>query len=97
MKNLSDKDNRFKRINVKKISSIKSIIDKPFKEIEFISQTANSFTNVSKLSKEKAKTEVKIVIKNKGKNLIFKLKDKRYIDRKVLGSLKNKDISTLIK
>ena len=97
MKNLSEDNNRFKKINVKKIVSLKELINKPiFKEIQFRSENLDFFKNLSDLSKEKAQTEVKIVIKDNGNNLIFKLKDKRHIDRKSLRSLKIKGISTLI-
>jgi len=95
-KNLSEGNNRFKKINVKKIVSLKELINKPIKKIKFTSENLDSFKNLSNLSKEKAQTDVKIVIKNNANNLIFKLRDKRYVDRKTLGSLNNKDISTLI-
>ena len=96
VKNLSDKENRFKRINVKKIALLKEIINKPIKEIQFKSENIKFFKSLFNLSKTNAQTEVKLVIKDNGKNLIFKLKDKRYIDRKTLESLDDKDISSLI-
>ena len=96
MRNLSEDSNRFKKINVRKIVSLKELINKPIKEIQFKSENLDSFKNLSDLSKEKAQTEVKIVIKDNSNNLIFKLKDKRYIDRKSLRSLKIKGISALI-
>ena len=96
MRNLSEDSNRFKKINVRKIVSLKELINKPIKEIQFRSENLDSFKNLSDLSKEKAQTEVKIVIKDNSNNLIFKLKDKRYIDRKTLESLDDKDISSLI-
>ena len=96
VKNLPDKENRFKRINVKKIALLKEIINKPIKEIQFKSENIKFFKSLFNLSKTNAQTEVKLVIKDNGKNLIFKLKDKRYIDRKTLESLDDKDISSLI-
>ena len=96
VKNLSDEENRFKRINVKKIVSLKELINKPIKAIQFRSENIDSLKSLSNLSKEKTQTEVKIVIKDNTNNLIFKLKDKRHIERKTLESLKNKDISTII-
>ena len=41
-------------------------------------------------------TEVKISIKNKDKNYVFKLKNKRSVDRKSLNLLKKHDISSVI-
>ena len=96
VKNFSDKDNRFKRINVKKIAQLKELINKPIKEIQFKSENIKFFKSLFNLPKTNAQTEVKLVIKDNGKNLIFKLKDKRYIDRKTLESLDDNDISSLI-
>ena len=96
VKNLSDEENRFKRINVKKIALLKELINKPIKEIQFKSENIKFFKSIFNLSKTNAQTEVKLVIKDNGKNLIFKLKDKRYIDRKTLESLNDKAISSLI-
>jgi DNA polymerase-3 subunit alpha len=96
VKNLSDEENRFKRINVKKIALLKELINKPIKEIQFKSENIKFFKSIFNLSKTNAQTEVKLVIKDNGKNLIFKLKDKRYIDRKTLESMNDKAISSLI-
>ena len=96
VKNLSDEENRFKRINVKKIALLKELINKPIKEIQFKSENIKFFKSIFNLSKTNAQTEVKLVIKDNGKNLIFKLKDKRNIDRKTLEPLNDKAISWLI-
>ena len=45
---------------------------------------------------EDGDTEVKISIKNKDKNYVFKLKNKRLVDRKSLNLLKKHDISSVI-
>ena len=42
-------------------------------------------------------TEVTIKIKEKDKNLVFLLKNKRFVDRKSINILKNQDISANIK
>ena len=41
-------------------------------------------------------TEVKIKVLDKDSELVFKLKNKRYIDRKSINTLKNLDILTTI-
>jgi len=46
--------------------------------------------------KEEGTTEVKINLENNNNNISFKLKDKRFIDRKVINILRNNDISTII-
>lgn len=39
---------------------------------------------------------IKISIKDQNKNILFKLKNKRFIDRKSLNIIKNQDISVSI-
>jgi len=45
--------------------------------------------NFSNLISEKGNTNVKIVVKNNSKNLIFELSEKRKINPEILKSLKN--------
>ena len=45
--------------------------------------------NISDLISEKGNTNVKIVIQDNSKNLIFELSEKRKINPKILKSLKN--------
>ena len=97
IKNISDDDNRFKKINVKKIVSLKEVINKPIKEITFNTKEIKSIENIPNLTKENGSTEVKIIFKNDEKKITYKLKNKRKIDRKSLESLKTDKISTLIK
>ena len=97
IKNLSDEVNRFKKINVKKIVSIKDMVNKPINEIIFNSKEINSLEKISNLTKEKGNTEVKIIFNDSEKKTIYKLKNTRKIDRKSLESLKNNKILTSIK
>ena len=48
------------------------------------------------LIEKKGITEVKIKVKDKDNELVFKLKNKRLVDRKSINTLKNQDISTII-
>tara|TARA_Y100000590_G_scaffold97109_1_gene110420 strand:- start:89 stop:3505 length:3417 start_codon:yes stop_codon:yes gene_type:complete len=95
-KNVIDKENRFKRINVKKISSLNEIINKPINKIKFTVTNLKDLSEIKQLSKTNGITEVNLVLKNNGQNIFFKLKDKRNVDRKFINSLKNKGISTVI-
>ena len=97
IKNLSDEGNRFKKINVKKIVSIKDIVNKPIKEIIFNVEKIKSLEKISNLTKEKGNTEVKIIFNDSEKKTIYKLKNTRKIDRKSLESLNNDKILTSIK
>jgi DNA polymerase-3 subunit alpha len=95
-KNITDDNNRFKRLNVKKVASLKDIFNKPISEIEFKTQDLNKINEISNFVKKNGTTEVKINIKDGDKKLIFKLKNKRLVDRKSVNTLKNQDILTTI-
>ena len=92
-KNISDNENRFKRINVKKIASLKDLFNKEILEVEFSLNDTKQINEISNLVDNKGKTEVKIKIKDQNKDLVFKLKNKRLVDRKSINKLKNQDIS----
>ena len=96
-KNFSDTSNRFKRINIKKIVSFKNLINKPISEIEFITDDYDKIREINKIIKNDGNTEVKIKIKEKNKDLVFLLKNKRFVDRKSINILKNQDILANIK
>jgi DNA polymerase-3 subunit alpha len=92
-KNISDNENRFKRINVKKIASLKDLFNKEILEVEFSLNDTKQINEISNLVDNKGKTEVKIKIRDQNKDLVFKLKNKRLVDRKSINNLKNQDIS----
>ena len=96
VKNLSDDDNRFKRINVKKISSLKNLFNKPITNIEIFLNDPKSVEKIDKILSKNGETQVKINIKAENDKLIFNLKNKRLVDRKNLNLLKNQGISANI-
>jgi len=95
-KNITDDNNRFKRINVKKVASLKDLFSKPINDIDFIFNDNSNIKDISSHIKKDGATNVKIKIKNGNKNLVFKLKNKRLVDRKTLNKLKKQDILTTI-
>ena len=95
-KNITEDNNRFKRLNVKKIVSLKDIFNKPISEIEFKIQDLNKISEISNFIKKNGTTEVKINFKDGDKKLVFKLKNKRFVDRKSVNTLKKQDILTTI-
>ncbi len=95
-KNNIDKENRFKRINVKKIVSMRDLYNKPISEIQFEITSQDQINEISKLIKNEGKTEVKIKFKKGKEEFIFKLKNKRFVDRKLINMIKNQDILTSI-
>jgi DNA polymerase-3 subunit alpha len=96
IKNISNDENRFKRINVQKIASLKALFNKAVTEVVFNIKTIEEIDKISKLIKNEGSTEIKINI-NDGKNeLLIKLKNKRTIDRKSINLLRKDDIFTII-
>ena len=95
-KSLSGDENRFKRINVQKISSLKDILKKPIDEVVFDIKSLKELDEISKSLINNGDTKIKIKIKDKDNYLIFDLKNKRNIDRKSINLLRNQEISAII-
>ena len=95
-KSISSDENRFKRINVLKIASLKNLFNKPVSSITFNLKSTKDIDQISNFLQKEGSTEVKINIINKENKINFKLKNKRQIDRKSINILRNKDISTVI-
>ncbi len=95
-KNLIEDENRFKRVNVKKIASLKDLYSKPISEIEFKINRQDQMKEISELIKNKGNTDVKIKFNNGKEELIFKLKNKRFVDRKLVNIIKKQDIHATI-
>jgi len=95
-KNLVDDNNRFKRLNVKKIASLKDLFNKPISEIEFHIKDIEKVDEISNFIKKEGNTEVIIKVNDGSKELVFKLKNRRLVDRKSLNILKNQGISSTI-
>ena len=96
-KNINDEENRFKRINVKKIVGMKNLLNRPINHVKFNLKNVNKIHELSqKLSNKSGNSEVEIELDDQDKKLIFKLKNKRQTDRKSTNLIKNKDISVII-
>ena len=86
-KNNKDEFQTQTRINVRRIISLKDIINKPIDNIIFKFDNLKDLNILNSLSKNDAKTSVKFILANDHENLIFELKDKRYIDQNIINSL----------
>ncbi len=95
-KNSIEDENRFKRINVKKIMSLKNLYNKPISQIEFEITRHDQMKDISELIKNEGNTAVKIKFNDGKEELIFKLKNKRFVDRKLINIIKNQDILATI-
>ena len=89
---LSDED-RTKRINVRKIASLKELFNGSIKEITLKIKSKDQLNEIHKLLDEKGQTIVNINYSNNMETHSFKLKNLRNIDRKFINILRNKEIS----
>ena len=87
IKNYSDEKKIQKRINVKKIVSLKELANKPIKSISFKFDETKDLQKIKNLSSKNGETEVKILINKKNEILIFRLKDRRRVDNQLIKSL----------
>ncbi len=96
IKSISDGENRLKRINVQKISSLKELLNKPINQVTFQLKSSKEINEISKILVNKGETIVNIKFYDKDHFLNFQLQNKRNIDRKTLNLLRNKEISAII-
>ncbi len=95
-KSVSDEKNRFKRINVQKISSLIDLTNKPISEVTFDIKSEEELDIIYKFLSKNGDTLININLHNKDKNLKFQLENKRNLNRKTLNLLRNKEISAII-
>ena len=96
IKSISDGENRFKRINVQKIVSLKDLLNKPIEEVTFNLKSLQELSEISKFLPKLGDTLIKIKLSDKKNNFDFQLKKKRNIDRKTINLIRNKEISAVI-
>ncbi len=95
-KNVSDENNRFKKYNVRKISPLQNLINKPIENILISAHTEENLKEIDKILHKQGNTNVKIKFISETKELVFNLKNKRHIDRNHIKLLRNQGISTNI-
>ncbi len=96
VKNITDDENRFKRINVQKISSLKELFNSPINEVFFKVRSKDQVQVISKILKENGKTLVNINLVTEDNILQFKLKNSKNLDRKSLNLLRKQQIQATI-
>ena len=92
-KTISSDEDKTKRINIKKIASLKDLFNSSIKEITLNLSSKLQLKEIQNLLKEKGETLVKINISENSNSSTFKLKTLRNLDRKTMKSLKDKEIS----
>jgi DNA polymerase-3 subunit alpha len=95
-KSISNDENRFKRLNVQKIASLKDLFNSPINEVSFDVKSSEQVSEISKLLIKQGKTAVNINFLSDDKSLKFSLKNNRNLDRKSLNLLRKREILTTI-
>ena len=96
IKSITDDDKKTKKINILNISSIKEIYNKPINKIEFMLDHLSKMEDLSRHLDTLGNTEVIIKYKFKQKYITLNLQNRRYIDRKIVNSLKKQQIQSII-
>ena len=95
-KSISDNENRLKRINDRKVASLKDLFKSPIKEVTFNIKLEKQLSEICDFLNKKGDTIVNINFSNDANSYNFQLKNRRNIDRKSLNLLRNKEINTII-
>tara|TARA_B100000003_G_C10935962_1_gene373251 strand:- start:91 stop:3510 length:3420 start_codon:yes stop_codon:yes gene_type:complete len=92
-KTISSNEDKTKRINVRRIASLNDLFKSSIKEITFNVKSEKELKEISKFLNKKGETLVHINFSNDKETQNFNLKNLRYIDRKSINILRNKEIS----
>ena len=96
VKSISNDENRFKRINVQKIGSLKDLLNSPINEVFFYVKSDDEMSEISKLLKDGGKTLININLVDDKRILKFRLKNTRNLERKSLNLLRKREILSTI-
>ena len=79
------------RVNVKKIVSLSDVVKKPYKNISIELKDNYDLKDLKSFLKEKGETNIKIILPQNGKKIIFNLETSRKFDINVFRDVKNKE------
>ena len=96
IKDKQHQENRFRRINVRKIVSLDKITELNYTNVEIQMYNVDDLEKLCEVIKEKGNSKIKILIKKKDKNYSFELKDKRKFDYETLKYLNKEHYITKI-
>ncbi len=91
VKNYQDENKIQKKINIRKIISMKEVIDKPLDEVTIKIKKIDDIAKINTLSLEAGKTKVIIDVEVDKKRMSFQLNEKRKIDLKMLNLMRNEE------
>ena len=87
IKDKENKDNKFRRISVRKIVPIDTIAQKNYNYVHIELENSSALEKLYDTIKEKGDTKIKISFNEVGKNYLFELKEKRKFDGKTFKYL----------
>lgn len=87
IKDKENQENRFRRINVRKIVSLDKITKLNYNNVQIEINNENDLTKLYEIIKEKGDSKIKISINKEKKNYLFELNDKRKFDYETLKLL----------
>ena len=87
LKDKENQENRFRRINVRKIVNLETISATNYTDVEIEIYNADDLKKLYDVIKEKGNSKIKISIKKEDKNYLFELKEKRKFDYQTLKYL----------
>jgi len=96
IKDKQHQENRFRRINVRKIVSLDKITELNYTNVEIQMHNVDDLEKLYEVIKEKGNSKIKILIRKKDKNYLFELKDKRKFDYETLKYLNKEHYITKI-
>ena len=91
LKDKRNQENRFKRINVRKIISLEEITKINYDTVEIHMHNSDNLEELYEVIKEKGNSKIKIAFKKEDKNYLFELKDKRKFNYETLKYLNKVD------
>ena len=87
IKDKENQENRFRRINVRKIINLEDIKKMNYSTVHIEIDKLDNLKKLYENIKEKGESEIKITINEENKNYLFQLKDKRKFDYQRLKNL----------
>ena len=90
-KDINSNDNIKKRMNVRKITNLEDLINKPYSKVTIELKTNYNINEIKDLLSAKGETKINLVIKNKSKKVHYCLDTNRKFDLGHLKALKAKN------
>ena len=85
------KDNTQRRVNIRKITSLDSIINKPYTNVTIELDDNFNIAELKDLLKKEGETEIKFIIHNKNNKIFYRLQNLRKFDYNQLKLIKTKE------